>query len=87
MAKALVAGLVSQAREELPGLNVEEVDVAERLDVAVKYGVLATPALAINGRLEFTGIPREDALRARLQSDMTGLLLYHASTRRMIRLD
>jgi len=29
---------------------------------------MATPALAINGRLEFTGIPRDDALRARLQS-------------------
>jgi hypothetical protein len=59
---------VDEAREEFPDLNVEEVDVAERPDVAVKYGVLATPALAINGRLVFTGIPREDALRARLQS-------------------
>ena len=53
----MVARLVDEAREEFPDLNVEEVDVAERPDVAVKYGVMATPALAINGRLEFTGIP------------------------------
>jgi hypothetical protein len=68
----LVARLVDEAREEFPDLSVEEVDVAERPDVAVKYGVMATPALAINGRLEFTGIPREDALRARLQSAAGG---------------
>ena len=59
---------MDEAREEFPDLSVEEVDVAKRPDVAVKYGVMATPALAINGRLEFTGIPRDDALRARLQS-------------------
>jgi hypothetical protein len=39
---------------------------------SLKYGVMATPALAINGRLEFTGIPREDARRARLQSAAGG---------------
>ena len=38
----------------------------------MKYGVMTTPALAINGRLEFTGIPREDALRARLWSAAGG---------------
>ncbi len=34
----------------------------------MKYGVMATPAIAVNGRLEFTGVPREDALRARLRA-------------------
>jgi len=36
--------------------------------VAVKYGVMSTPAIAINGRLEFSGVPREAALRARLRA-------------------
>jgi protein-disulfide isomerase len=36
--------------------------------VAVKYGVMATPAIAINGRLEFRGVPRADALLARLRA-------------------
>lgn len=64
----MVAKLVDEARAEFPDLRVEEVDVAERPDVAVKYGVMSTPALAINGRLEFSGAPREDALRARLRA-------------------
>ena len=37
-------------------------------EVAVKYRVLATPAIAIDGQLAFTGVPREEALRARLDA-------------------
>ncbi len=40
--------------------------MTERPDVAVKYRVMATPAIAINGKLEFVGVPGEEALRARL---------------------
>jgi protein-disulfide isomerase len=43
------------------------VDITERPDAAVKYRVMATPALAINGKLEFMGVPKEEALRARLR--------------------
>lgn len=28
---------------------------------------MAIPAIAMNGRLEFSGVPREDALRKRLR--------------------
>ncbi len=52
----------------MPDVYVEEIDIAAHPAVAVKYGVMATPALAINGKLEFTGVPREDALLARLRS-------------------
>jgi hypothetical protein len=64
----VVARLVDEAREDFPELQIEEIDVTERPDVAVKYGVMATPAIAINGRLELSGVPREDALRARLRA-------------------
>jgi len=66
--KALVATLIQEASAGLEGLQLDEVDVSERPDVAVKYGVMSTPAIAINGRLEFSGVPREDALRARLRA-------------------
>jgi len=56
----------------VPGVQVEEIDVSANPAVAVKYGVMSTPALAINGRLEFTGIPREDALLSRLESAAGG---------------
>ena len=64
----MVARLIHEARAGLEGLHLEEIDVSERPDVAVKYGVIATPAIAIDGRLEFSGVPREDALRARLRA-------------------
>jgi thioredoxin 1 len=55
-------------RSRLPDIDVEEIDVTANPDVAVKYHVMATPAIAINGTLEFTGIPREETLRARLEA-------------------
>jgi len=32
----------------------------------VKYRVMATPAITINGKVEFVGVPKEATLRARL---------------------
>lgn len=64
----LVARLLQEASADLERLQLDEIDISERPDVAVKYGVIATPAIAVNGQLEFTGVPREDALRARLRA-------------------
>ena len=64
----MVAKLIQEASADLEGLQLDEVDISQRPDVAVKYEVMATPAIAINGRLEFTGVPAEDALRARLRA-------------------
>jgi len=62
----LVAKLVEDARAEIPDLHLVEVDITEHPEVAVKYRVMATPAIAINGRLAFTGVPREANLRRAL---------------------
>ena len=64
----MVATLIEKAKSELPEIHVEEVDVAANPALAVKYRVMSTPAVAINGKLEFMGIPREDALLARLRT-------------------
>jgi protein-disulfide isomerase len=64
----LVAALIDKTRGAVPDVHVEEVDVAANPAVAVKYRVMSTPAIAINGKLEFTGVPREEALAARLQA-------------------
>lgn len=63
----MVAGLIERARRDLPEIRLEEIDITERPEVAVRYRVLATPAIAVNGRLAFTGVPREEALLARLR--------------------
>ena len=43
-------------------------DIAEHPEVAVRYRVMSTPAIAINGKLEFLGVPGEGALLARLRA-------------------
>ncbi len=63
----MVAALVEKAKSQVPDIHVEEIDVAANPAVAVKYRVMATPAIAINGTLQFTGVPREDVLLARLR--------------------
>jgi hypothetical protein len=68
----VVAALIEQARSRLPEIRVEEIDVTANPDVAVKYRVMATPAIAIDGQLAFTGVPREEALRARLKAAARG---------------
>lgn len=64
----MVVALIEKAKTEVPDVHVEEIDVAANPAVAVKYRVMSTPAIAINGKLEFTGVPREDALLARLRT-------------------
>lgn len=59
--------MLEDASAGLAGVRFDEVDITAHPEVAVKYGVMTTPAIAINGRLEFRGAPREDALRARLR--------------------
>jgi hypothetical protein len=63
----LVARLIEEARSSLPDLELEEVDITERPEVAVKYRIMSTPAIAINGKLEFLGIPAARALLDRLR--------------------
>ena len=64
----MVATLIEEARRRDPEIQVEEIDLAEHPAVAVKYGVMSTPAIAVNGRLEFVGVPTPAALLARLDA-------------------
>jgi len=66
----LVAKLVEEARAEILDLQFEEVDITEHPETAVKYRVMATPAIAISGRLVFTG--EADFRRAILESRSSG---------------
>lgn len=64
----MVAKMVEEAKGQLPRVQLEEVVITEHPAIAVTYRVMSTPAIAINGRLEFVGVPRADALLARLQT-------------------
>lgn len=62
----MALAVIDSMRAERPDLVLEIVDITERPETAVKYRVMATPAIAINGRLAFTGVPREADLRRAL---------------------
>ena len=47
-----------------------EVDITQHPETAVKYRIMATPAIAINGKLEFTGVPKEGVFRNRIAEIM-----------------
>jgi glutaredoxin len=67
-AKALVQKMVEQGAREFPGLSYRIIDVAESPEVATRYGILSTPAIIINDKLAFRGVPKEKALRKKLES-------------------
>lgn len=48
-------------------LESRVVDVVEDIDYAVSLGVLATPSIAINGKLVFTSIPSKQILASTIQ--------------------
>ncbi len=69
----------SQARERLkrlagerfPGqLDWREVNIMEELDYAVELGVLSTPAIAVDGKLEFKGLPSMESLSDFIQKKL-----------------
>lgn len=43
-----------------------EVNILEEMDYAVDLGIMASPSIAIDGKLEFTSLPRASTLRAAL---------------------
>ncbi len=52
-------------------VHVSELNVIDNLDYAVQLGVLTTPAIAINGKLCFTGLPSLKQLQTHLEKIVT----------------
>jgi len=65
---ATVQKIIEQNRQEFPGLSYRTVDVAVSPEIGTRYGVLSTPAVIINDALAFRGVPKEKALRKKLES-------------------
>jgi hypothetical protein len=59
----LALEVIAQVRHTHPG-----VVLVAQPEVAVKYGVRSTPAIAIDGALAWQGIPSAQALRERLEA-------------------
>lgn len=64
--------MVDKAKTRFPALEVREWNLAEHPELGPRYGVMATPAIVINGRLEFSSAPKERAFLERLESIAAG---------------
>jgi len=67
-AKALALEAIAHIRQAHPEIELREVDVVVHPEVAVRYGVMSTPAIAVNGELVCEGVPSAQALRERLET-------------------
>ncbi len=54
-----------------PKISWREVSILEEVDYAVKLGLLAPPAIAIDGDLVFPSLPTSDQLREELIRRLT----------------
>ena len=59
--------LLAKVLAEFPGLDWEEVDLVEHPELAERYRIMSVPAVVIDGELAFTSVPKEDALRERIE--------------------
>ena len=70
-AKEILRKMVDELEENLR--DWREVNILEELDYSVKLGVLSTPAIAVNGKLVFTGLPSAKKLDAYLEQKISEL--------------
>jgi hypothetical protein len=68
----LVFQAVERSKVRFPDLQVREWNLLEYPELGPRYGVMATPAIIINGCLEFSGVPREQAFLERLEAVAAG---------------
>jgi len=47
-------------KHHLKNIQWHKVSVLDEIDYAVEIGILATPAIVINGKLVFTSVPSEE---------------------------
>ncbi|MFQ5831049.1 MAG: thioredoxin family protein, partial [Candidatus Methylomirabilia bacterium] len=56
-AKEMAFQVVREAEAELGPVAVFEVDISREPEAVQRYGILSTPSLVIDGRLEFSRVP------------------------------
>ncbi len=61
------AKLLERLKPEFHKLHVERVNLLDHPEEAPRYGLLATPGIVINGKLEFAGGVKEKDLRRKLE--------------------
>jgi predicted thioredoxin/glutaredoxin len=66
--KKRVYKVVEELKAQKVDVRVEEIDVLKHPEIRLKYELSSTPALAVNGKLLFIGVAKEDEIRQKLHS-------------------
>ena len=66
-AKKVVEDLVERQKEHFPDLTWKDVYLTEHDDYILRYNVMSTPVVVINGKKEFDGTIKEGELVAALE--------------------
>jgi len=64
--------IVRQLVSTRPDIAVAEFDIAVHVGMATRYGLIATPAVVIDGGAVLYGVPRVADLESRVDTPVTG---------------
>ncbi len=57
-------------KEMQDDIEVEKIDIMQDREKAIEYGLMAVPAVAINGVVKFVGAPEKDDLKNAILDEM-----------------
>lgn len=70
LAEKRIKEVVEKVAGKLPSIQVTKVDITENPEAVQKYMLFATPGIVIDGELAFTGIPKEEELRRKIEGQI-----------------
>ncbi len=50
------------------GVSYEIIDITKNPEILEKYPIMTAPGIVIDGNLEFTGVPKKEELKSKVQS-------------------
>ena len=63
--------LVESTKPEFPQSVIEIINISERPDIAIKYGVISTPTILIGEEILLRGIPTKQRLKESLREALS----------------
>jgi len=57
-------------KEMQDAIEVEKIDIMKDREKAIEYGLMAVPAVAINGVVKFVGAPEKEDLKNAIKEEM-----------------
>jgi len=62
-----IVSILQEIKGEVPDLDWKVMDITKDPELAVKYKAPMTPAIFVDGKLEFMGYPKREVLESRIQ--------------------